>query len=50
MHSDEVFLADLLDPRRMGQSFSSNQYTRAKDFLIKLLNENEAFYDEVTIS
>ena len=32
----------------MGQSFSSNQYTHAKDFLKKLLNGNEAFYDKVT--
>ena len=32
----------------MGQSFSSNQYTRAKDFPKKLLNGNEAFYDKVT--
>ena len=32
----------------MGQSFSSNQYTRANDFLKKLLNENEASYDKVT--
>ena len=48
MHSDEVFFADLLDPRHMGQSFSSKQYTRSKDTLIKPLNGNEAFYDKVT--
>ena len=47
MHSDEFFLADLLDPRHMGQSFSSKQYTRSKDILIKLLNGNEAFYDKI---
>ena len=35
MHSDEVFLAALLNPRHMGQSFSSIKYTLAKDFLKK---------------
>ena len=48
MHSDEVFLADLLDPKHIGQSFSSNKYTLAKDFLEKILNGNEAFYDKIT--
>ena len=43
MHRDEVFLADLLDPRHMGQSFSSNKYTLAEDFLKKILHEIEAF-------
>ena len=33
MHSDEVFLEDLLDPRHMVQSFSSNKYMLAKGFL-----------------
>ena len=47
MHSDEVFFADLLDPKHIGQSFSSNQYTLAKDFLEKILNGNEAFYDKI---
>ena len=48
MHSDEVFLAALLNPRHMGQIFSSNKYTLAKDFLRKILNGFEAFYDKIT--
>ena len=36
MHSDKGFLADLLYTRHMGQSFSSNQYTRVKGFLKSL--------------
>ena len=48
MHSDEIFLADLLDPRHMGQSLSSNQFTCAKNLIKKLLKGNEAFYDKVT--
>ena len=47
IHGDEVFLADLLGPRHMGQIFSSNQYTRAKDFLKNISSENEAFYDKI---
>ena len=31
MHSDEIFLAYLLDSGHMGQSFSSNPYMRAKN-------------------